>query len=236
MISPIIHRFDEVGSTNDIALDMARSGAPEGTAVVARSQSHGRGRRGRQWVAQPGENVFLSVILRPDVPLNRYSELSFVAAVAVARLIQGCGLTPSVKWPNDVRVHDRKIAGILVEAAEGAAVVGIGVNVQQTEFPEEIADTATSIAREGGSCTDVESATQSLLTQLFAVYELPFEEILTQWRKYMWGVGRSVEVITEAGTVSGAIVGVDSDGALLVHSNGALTKIVAADAIRTLNP
>jgi len=232
MISPVIHHFDEVGSTNDIALEMARSGAPEGTVVMARSQTKGRGRRGREWFDKPGESILMSIILRPKLPLNRYSELAFVAAVALAECLRdACGVEPALKWPNDVLIGGRKVAGILVEADQGAAIVGIGVNVNQSEFPHELASTATSLAIEAGSGLDVDALTQALIDSLFAAYKLPFEEILTRWRKYMWGLGCPVEVVTEGVTVSGTIVGIDSDGGLLLDCDGKQQRVIAADAV-----
>lgn len=232
MIQPIIHRFDEVGSTNDVALEMARSGAPEGTVVVAKNQTRGKGRRGRSWLAKPGDSIMLSAILRPETPLTRYSELAFVAGVAAAELLEvDCGLRPSLKWPNDVLIDDKKLVGILVEVANGAAVIGIGINILQTELPPEISDRATSVAIEGGCCTDVERLTERLIRILFAFCARPFEEIMTQWRKYMWGIGRSVAVDTEGGTISGSIAGVDADGALLIDTPDGARRIIAADAI-----
>jgi BirA family biotin operon repressor/biotin-[acetyl-CoA-carboxylase] ligase len=235
MISAVFHRFEEVGSTNDIALEMARAGAQEGTVVTARGQSKGRGRRGRRWLAKPGESILMSVILRPKLPLNRYSELSFVAAVALAQCLRTqCGLEVSLKWPNDALIGERKVAGILVEAGQGAAIIGIGVNVNQSGFPPELADTAASLAIETGAELDVDALMQSVLKYLFAAYQLPFEEILARWRKYMWGLGCSVEVITEGEAISGAIAGVDEDGALLVKQDGGITRrVMAADAILT---
>jgi biotin-(acetyl-CoA carboxylase) ligase len=294
MITPIIHRCDEVGSTNDIALEMARSGAPEGTVVIARSQTKGRGRRGRSWFSKPGESVIMSVILRPDIPVNRYSQLAFPAAVAIAETLQiDCGLDPALKWPNDVLVSDRKIAGILVESvsrdapamlrergdppdpsternpssrsvsasAAGAAmlrerrnppalssqhnpssrsiapaaVVGIGVNVRQTNFPPPLADTATSIARENGSNTDIDTLAHAIPERLFAIYALRFEEILDRWQNYMWGLGCRADIETEGGSVSGIIVGIDTDGALLIDQDGKTRRIIAADAINVRN-
>lgn len=235
MIEPIVHRFDSVGSTNDVALEMAHEGAPEGTVVVAQSQTKGRGRRGRQWFDEPGQGIILSAILRPDIPAERYSQLAFVAAVAVGEMIESeCGLVPQLKWPNDVLVGDRKLCGILVEATNGAAVVGIGVNARQTDFPPELMEIATSIALEGGVCSDVEMLTGALIRRLFSVYALGFEEILGRWRKYMWGVGRLVEVVTADGSVSGHISGIDTDGALLIDEDGNLRRIIAVDAIRML--
>lgn len=139
MITPITHRFESVGSTNDVAIEMAKAGAPEGTVILAKSQSKGRGRRGRSWFDKPGESVLMTAILRPDLPLNRYSELAFTAAVAVAETIEAeCGLNPQLKWPNDVLLRDKKVSGTLIESAGGAAIIGIGVNVKQTEFPSEL--------------------------------------------------------------------------------------------------
>ncbi len=233
MIKPILHRFDSVGSTNDVALEMAREGSPEGTVVTTLSQTKGRGRRGRQWVASPGESVILSAVLRPKLSIERYQELAFAAAVAVAEMVETeCCLQPKLKWPNDVLVRDRKLCGILVEHTDGAAVVGIGVNVRQMEFAPEIADTATSIALEGGTCTDTAKLTEALAERLFAVYALEFKEILARWRKYMWGAGRLVEVVSEGGSVSGTIAGIDDDGALLIQTDDGQRRIIAADAIR----
>lgn len=232
MIKPAIYRFEEVGSTNDIALGMARSGASEGTVVIARSQTRGRGRRGRSWYSKPGESVIMSVVLRPDVPPSRHSELAFAAGVAVAECLQyKCGLRPVLKWPNDVLVNSRKIAGILIESEPRAAIVGIGVNVMQESFPPDLSSEATSVALEGGSCTDVETVAAVILERLFATCVLSFEEILGRWRKYMWGLGRSVDVVTEAGTISGKITGIDTDGALLIDRGGIVRRVVAADAL-----
>jgi len=258
MITPIIHRFDEVGSTNDVALEMARKGAPEGTVVLARSQTKGRGRRGRTWLAKPGESLILTTILRP--PPERYRQMAFVAAVAVAECLeQECGLEPQIKWPNDVLINDRKICGVLTESASGAVVIGIGVNVLQTDFPEEIANRATSVAIEqictplalsnevypsadrpglpsanGAGCSQpigVDALAESIVRHLFAAYELSFEEILVRWRKYIWGLGRPVDVTTEGGTITGMITGIDSDGALLIDEDGGIRRVLSADAI-----
>jgi BirA family biotin operon repressor/biotin-[acetyl-CoA-carboxylase] ligase len=251
MITPVFHRFDSVGSTNDVALEMAREGAPGGTVVTTKSQTKGRGRRGRQWVDSPGQSIIMSAILRPDTPANRLSELAFTAAVAVAEMVeQECDLQPQVKWPNDVLIHDRKLCGILVETTGDAAIVGIGVNVRQTEFPSTLSSTPpcgggesaepggppgpTSIALEEGTCTDVRRLTEALASSLFSTYELDFKEILARWRKYMWGVGRLVEVVSVTGSVSGTIADIDYDGALLISEEGNLRRVIAADVIRIL--
>ncbi len=232
MIQPVIHRFDEAGSTNDIAAELAREGAPEGTVVTALLQSKGRGRRGRQWHALPGESALVSVVLRPTLPLNQFHQLAFVAAVAVGSCLEECGVRSELKWPNDVLVDDKKICGILVETAGSAAVVGIGINVKQTDFPLGLNAQATSVALCGGNCLDVDAVVDMLLRHLFSVYSQPFEEILGRWRKYMWGVGRRVKIVTEGETVSGKISGVDSYCALLLDDGQ--RRIVSAETINVL--
>ncbi len=169
-----IHKFDTVGSTNDIALDMARKGAPEGSVVLARGQLAGRGRRGRLWWDEPGSCVLMSAGRRP-ASLEQISRLSMVASLAVAQgLRDKCRVEALVKWPNDVMAGDRKIAGILVETAQTsrgvAAVVGIGVNVKQTAFPEEISTNATSVAIERGECPEVPELASDLAEYFFSNY------------------------------------------------------------------
>lgn len=232
MIHPMIHRFEEVGSTNDIAAELAGKGAPEGTVVTARLQAKGRGRRGRQWHALPGESALVSVVLRPTLPLNQFYRLAFVAAVAVRNCLEECGVRTELKWPNDVLADDKKISGILVEAAGNAAVMGIGINVKQTDFPLGLNAQATSVALCGGNCLEVDEIIDMLLRHLFSVYGMPFEEILERWRKYMWGIGRQVKIVTEGDTISGRMSGVADDGALLLDDGQ--HRIVSADTINVL--
>ncbi len=126
-----VRLYDSLGSTNDEARRLAQAGAAHGTVVAARQQTAGRGRVGRSWVSPPG-NLYLSVLLRLDLPLARLAELSFVAALAVADMVDSF-LPPdfraALKWPNDVLVEGAKISGILIEQGETATIVGIGVNV-----------------------------------------------------------------------------------------------------------
>ncbi|MEO8714783.1 MAG: biotin--[acetyl-CoA-carboxylase] ligase [Acetobacteraceae bacterium] len=138
--------LDSVGSTSDEVLRLAREGAPHGTVVTAREQTAGRGRAGRGWDSPPG-NLYLSVLLRLDLPPRRIAELSFVAALAVADTVDAFPpARATLKWPNDVLVGGAKIAGILVEHAEGVAIVGMGVNV--AHCPAGTAYRVTSLLQE----------------------------------------------------------------------------------------
>lgn len=246
MISPRIHHFDTVDSTNDVALEMARRGEPEGTVVIGKRQLKGKGRRGRSWWDEPGKSVLMSVILTPDRPPTELAHLSFVASLAVAECLEAkCGLPVSLKWPNDVLVRERKIAGILVETTHvpsgTAAVVGIGVNVNQKEFPPDIAFTATSVALEKGTVDSVDELASALSEGLFANYETflveGFEEILGRWRNYMWGLGRQADVAAEGRSLRGTVAGVDSTGALVLRDSlGSDHAIRAADAVVEVLP
>lgn len=235
--------LDEVGSTNDVALQLARDGAPEETVVVAGRQLKGRGRRGREWWDEPGASAMLSIVVYPNTPLAEVGQLAFVASLGAAEcLSESCGLNVSLKWPNDVLMRDKKLGGILVETSpvsgRTAAIIGIGVNVNQRAFPPDLADTATSIALEYGTSLDPTQLSESLALRVLDNYSQllrdGFKEILTRWRKYMWGAGLRVEIQSESGPVEGIIAGVDETGALLVRvTDGTTRAIHAADTIKT---
>ena len=194
----IVHRLESVTSTNDVTARMAREGAPEGTVVVAREQTAGRGRHGRRWSSPPG-GLYLSIIFRPHLPFEDLWQMAFLAAVASAEAVgQVSGLPARIKWPNDVLLNARKVCGILIEAPKPAAskseirpalrtgsrqrrenpkseisspvVVGIGINVNNQEFDPEISQTATSIALEAGRQIAVEEVEEALLPRLDARY------------------------------------------------------------------
>ncbi|MDO8683505.1 MAG: biotin--[acetyl-CoA-carboxylase] ligase [Armatimonadota bacterium] len=174
--SKILH-YDSVTSTNDIARELISRQADEGTVVIAAEQTMGRGRRGRKWISPPGVNLLVSIILRPQVETIRLPELAFVVAIAVARyLIDELRLPAKVKWPNDVRVNGKKIAGVLIETIPGVdknapwAIAGIGLNINWADLPSEIAGLATSVLLETGRETDIESALSGILDSFDAAY------------------------------------------------------------------
>lgn len=242
MASVRVLRYDTVTSTNDVALDLARSGEPEGTVVVAREQTKGRGRRERTWWDEPGRSLLMSAILAPHRPLAEFHQLGFVASLAAVELLQdACQLTEiTLKWPNDVLAHGRKIAGILVEVTRcqgrPVAVVGIGINILQTSFPPDLASAATSVTIEGGACADPSELAETAARTLFAAYERllsrGFKDILSSSMKYMDGLGKQAEVRTEGRVLRGTIRGLDETGALLLEkSPGDVHPIHSAETI-----
>lgn len=254
MTRPRIHRFDVVASTNDIALGMARDGAPDGTVALAAGQTAGRGRRGRVWLDVPGDSVLMSVVAARGRPAGEAYRLCFAASLAVRDCLREfCGVGDVlVKWPNDVLARGRKIAGILIETTttraggsgsdpgQPVAVAGIGINVGQREFPDELGDTATSVLIETGESPVVEvlavQVAQAFLDLAESAEREGFEEILSRWMKCMWGLGRQVEVDTGERVIKGCMGGVNAQGSLLIVDAAGRTDLIhAADSIRVLS-
>jgi BirA family biotin operon repressor/biotin-[acetyl-CoA-carboxylase] ligase len=198
-----------VDSTSDRARELALAGAPHGALVTATEQRAGRGRQGRVWTTQPGAAVTMSVVLRDPPPL-----LPLVAAVAVA---ESCGEEAQIKWPNDVLVGGRKVAGILAEGRphEGWAVLGIGVNVavEVSGLPEELREKAGSLGR---TPADVEPFLSSLLGALERAFSLDVEALLDAWRARDALLGSEISWAGGAG----AARGIDGEGRLVVELPG----------------
>ena len=205
-------------STNERARELAAAGAPHGTVVTAGEQTAGRGRQGRTWVAPPGSAVLMSVVLRRFDPM-----LPLAAAVALCEALPVPAL---VKWPNDIWIDERKVAGILVEGrpAAGWAVLGIGINVSVAEFPEELRDTATSLRLAGSSIGD-EEVLDLVLDALDRWLERAAAEVLAAWRPR--DALRGSEVRWAEG--SGRAAGIDEAGALLVDTSSGRVTLGAGE-------
>ncbi len=238
----IIHYFTEIDSTNSKAYQLAVEGAGEGEVVVAESQSQGRGRLGRQWFSPPYLNLYLSVILRPQIPPHKASILTLMASVATAEAIQSSSsLKPSIKWPNDLILGDRKVAGLLNEINSEAdqvhfIILGIGVNlnIEAKMFPKEIRKKATSLRIERGEPISRKEFFQILLQKLESWYSIFSDKgdlaILKAWREWANLKGRLVKVTSFGNAITGKAIDIDSDGALILEtSDGKQRRILAGD-------
>lgn len=237
-----IHYFHTLDSTNTKAYELAVRGAEEGEVVIAESQDKGKGRLGRVWFSPPYVNLYLSIILRPKIAPPQASLITFLAAVATAKAIESCSdLQPSIKWPNDILLEGRKVAGLLNEIQSETdrihfVILGIGVNLnaELETFPKEIHSLATSLKREAGKPISRKDFLSILLHQLEDWYTLFLKEggdpILKAWKERAQIEGRMVKVTSFGETLSGIAVDVDSDGALLLKmENGNQKRIVAGD-------
>jgi BirA family biotin operon repressor/biotin-[acetyl-CoA-carboxylase] ligase len=221
----IVH-FDVLESTNTKALELARRGAQEGTVVLTDSQTAGRGRFGRKWHSPRGEGLFFSAILYPPFTDKRLLVLPLVAGCAVAAALKSLtGLAPLLKWPNDVLIGEKKVSGILIETAQAGehltAAVGIGVNVSNTDFPEEISQTATSIQlecrREISSSAVLDRCLQELSDRYEHFVSGRSERIVSEAREISSLLGRQVRVSTSGGEFHGNAIDLDETGALIVR-------------------
>jgi BirA family biotin operon repressor/biotin-[acetyl-CoA-carboxylase] ligase len=242
LVGQQIHCENELTSTNQRAQELAAEGAPEGLVVLAETQTAGRGRLGRRWESPGGVNVYCSVLLKPQIPPRQAPQLTFLSAVAVAETLRElCGLDARVKWPNDILVGGRKIAGLLNELiAETeqihSLILGIGINVNMTadQFPEELRYPATSVRIENDA-SQVRLPLVTLLLQridkLYAEFiDQGFAPLRRRWETYFDLLDRQVEVDLGQRVISGVVGGLESDGALkLFLPDGSVERVLAGD-------
>lgn len=234
----IVH-FAETASTNITAKELAADGAKEGTLVLAETQTKGKGRLGREWSSPAGVGLWLSLILRPPILPPATPQITLLTAVALAEEVKKLGIPAGIKWPNDLLVSGKKLAGILTEMGAETdrvnyVVVGVGINVNTAEFPPEIADIATSLRLEAGKHIERRRLLQNFLVNWERWYDRwlaeGFAPVREAWLRESVTVGQEVKVTSITGVTAGTAVGLDSDGALLLQTpDGAVRRILSGD-------
>ncbi|MGQ9804703.1 MAG: biotin--[acetyl-CoA-carboxylase] ligase [Chlorobiales bacterium] len=219
--------YESVGSTNDVAHRFARDGARSGTIILADFQIAGRGRNAKKWIAQKGENIAASVILRPTVPLERLTYLPLLTGLSVAQAIENTiGERAEIKWPNDVLIRRKKVAGVLVETSAQSGVVdyvviGIGLNVNQAQFPDDLAERATSLFLETGMVYDQTTLFVNLMRFLDVNYARfqsgDVESILSMWRAHCDMFGKHITFYQGDSKREGIALDIDERGFLKVE-------------------
>jgi BirA family biotin operon repressor/biotin-[acetyl-CoA-carboxylase] ligase len=238
------HYFTEISSTNSHARELAEKGAAEGEVVLAESQTHGRGRLGRRWESPPLANLYLSVILRPKLAPVHAPQITLMAAVALAETVGSfIPQKATIKWPNDILVNGKKLAGILTEAAcvperVEYVILGIGVNVNYPidSMPQELRHRATSLLDLTRIEVNRESFLRRLIQDLDRCYgdleQSGFEPLAPRWEAHFGLRGQRVRVELIDQVVVGRARGIAQDGALLVQGDdGTLQKVIAGDVI-----
>jgi BirA family biotin operon repressor/biotin-[acetyl-CoA-carboxylase] ligase len=221
--------YKSVDSTNEVASELLSHGDNgAGTVIIADAQERGRGRLGRRWVSPPGLNIYMSVVLRPDILPRDVTLLTLVAAVASARGVRHTtGADVSIKWPNDLVVSGRKVGGILTEARSDRdritqAVIGIGINVNMAcgNLPDGIDANATSLMDETGKSHSRSEIVAAILEEFAYWHELLVwggrEALLAEWRRLSSTLGRRVRVVTRQETLEGCAEDIDNDGKLIL--------------------
>ncbi|MHB8092809.1 MAG: biotin--[acetyl-CoA-carboxylase] ligase [Syntrophales bacterium] len=237
-----LHYFENVDSTNAVAMRLAQEGATEGTMVLADRQTAGRGRLQRVWQSPAGCNLYFSFILRPKIDMAKAAQFTFLAGVAVADTIASfCPDGVEIKWPNDVLINNRKVCGILselrTENGRMAAIVGIGINVnmKRDDFVPEYRQIATSLLEETGRRHPREEVLCSFCTNFQRRHELFLSEgfgpIRQVWLSRTKMLGKNVRILFGTEIKEGVVSGLDEDGALLLAgATGAVERIIAGDA------
>jgi BirA family biotin operon repressor/biotin-[acetyl-CoA-carboxylase] ligase len=218
----ILH-FDSVESTQRVA-----SSCEPGTIVLADRQLAGQGRHGHAWHSEPGSGIYCSLVLAPSPVLTLALGLATVEAIA-----QATGIQCDLRWPNDLMLDDRKAAGILVQLVDGHAIAGIGINVNQTEFPEDLGHLAISLRRHAGR----ELAREDILFALFpAIDSLLAEDAETVLRLFThassYAAGRRVTVDQPGGAITGTTAGLDPAGFLIVRKDDGTDTLILAGGVR----
>ena len=239
-MKPRILRYDSLPSTNNEVARLAFEGAEEGLAVVADEQTAGRGRLQRTWSSPKGAGLYFSILLRPALLPKRWTLITFVAALATGdALREAAAVQTDIKWPNDLLAGERKICGILAEAIETpmgrAVVVGIGVNLTDDAFPQDLINVATSVANASDRKPERETILKSLLSALSRWYSLLHEtdgaeKIVAAWTsRSSYASGRMVQVTNGDEVLQGITRGVENDGALRLETTRGIELIRAGD-------
>lgn len=243
IIGKRIEVHQAIDSTNNRARELALEGVEEGTLIIAETQLEGRGRHGRNWISPKGKGIWMSLILRPNLPPDQAPRITAIAAVAIRKALnRATGLDIGIKWPNDIIIAGKKVCGILTEMHADIdrihyVVVGMGINVNMTQedFPTDISSTATSLRIALDRNLDRRQLIALIMEEIEEVYlkyleNRDFEQILHQCRQYSVTLNRSVKVIGRDSTIEGIAIDFDEDGALLVKTHdGNIIKVMSGD-------
>jgi len=240
---------ESLDSTNTLAMELAEKGGHHGTAVIADRQIKGKGRLGRTWVSPPQGNIYMSVIVRPELEPKDATLLTIMSAISCARAIRNStGLEVKIKWPNDLMVSERKLGGILTEMKSDQdrivfAVIGIGINVSSSldAFPPEVRAVAASIIeelREKGYSQEISRTLiiAAILNELERWFKVLMKggriQLINEWKKLSSTLGRRVKVVSGKDTFSGIAEDIDEEGMLILRlPSGGVKKISAGDVI-----
>ncbi|WP_052339617.1 biotin--[acetyl-CoA-carboxylase] ligase [Gorillibacterium massiliense] len=234
--------LEETSSTQDAAREWAERGAPHGALVVADAQTAGRGRMGRSWHSPAGKGIYMSLVLRPDIPMQHTPQMTLLAAVALCRTFRReASVDASIKWPNDILINGRKVSGILMESSAEderlsyiIAGFGISVNLQKEDYPDHLHDVATSLFIESGQPIQREDLIASFLQEYekwFSVYMAEgFAPILSLWEALSSTLGRVITAYTPKGPQKGTALRLHESGALTIRTeNGQEMNVFSGD-------
>lgn len=243
-IAKNLYLYNEVGSTNTLAKYLAKNGIENGSVVISEKQNSGRGRTGKSWESPLG-GVWMSIILSPEVDISKIPLITITTGVAVAIALEKIGVhNPEIKWPNDIMINGKKVCGILTEAVSNFntienIIVGVGIdaNLSIDTFPAELQEITTTLEIELGKKVNENILIKLFLEEFERVYELLkddcVEDILKEWRKRSYSVGKLVEVRKpHQKSYDAYVIGITKDGELVVEKNdGTIEKVISGECI-----
>lgn len=230
--------YETVGSTNTIAAELAEKGEEEGTVVIADCQNKGKGRLGRHWVSPPGVNIYISILLRPDIEPKDATLLTIMAAVGcTVALRRVTGLNVTIKWPNDLIVSNKKLGGILTEMRTTRKMIeyvitgiGINVNMDSDALPNAIKEVATSVKMEMDKLHSRTEIITEILNEINHWYKILKEkrrpELLSQWEQLTSTLGREVKIILGKETLTGLAESIDNEGMLILRLPSGTLRVI----------
>ncbi len=242
----VVFHFDTIDSTNIFAKTLSKYEAPHGSIIFAEEQTNGRGRLQRNWISPKGKNLLFSIVLYPDFNVEKRSLLPFAGSLAVADAIEiVTGLSSTCKWPNDVLVNGKKVCGMLLESSTGNTslekiILGIGVNVNQEEFPDDLKFKATSLKIESGVDVDRVVLLHKVLEELENRYEqlahFPSSQLLNDWKMKALLFGKKITVLESEFSFVATAIDVAEDGSLIIQTeDGQKRNVFAGDVSLAYN-
>jgi BirA family transcriptional regulator, biotin operon repressor / biotin---[acetyl-CoA-carboxylase] ligase len=240
-----LYFFRTISSTNDYARELAGRDGPEGTLVISEEQTAGRGRMGNSWISPPGTGIWISLILRPPLHPSQAPLITPMTAVAVAGAIREVtGLSAGIKWPNDIIINNRKAGGILIESSAGERfikhlIVGIGINVNTEDFPEEIRGSATSLRVCSGKMISRMEILISVIRELERLYSVVIpsgapDAILERYRSWSVTIGRMITATRSGGQFSARALDITPTGGLLVKDKAGMIEELISGEIQNI--
>jgi len=247
ILGKVIHYQDEMESTNTVLMELGGKGASEGTVAIADRQTGGRGRLGRKWISSAESNLYISILFRPEIVASDAPLFTLIASIALKELFEKIGINQArIKWPNDIQINGKKVAGVLTEMRPRREVVdfivvGIGININMSRkdmdnLMGDVANIATSTKEYLGKDIDRAKFAADLLFELEKWYKIFLKNgkalVLREWTERWGDMSKRVRIEVEEGNYEGRAIGIDSEGRLIVETDsGEINKVTAGDVI-----
>lgn len=242
----LIHKnvfcYEEIGSTNEHAKILANQGFEEGTIVVSKSQTDGRGRQGRKWQSTKDVGLYMSIILKPSISVNDISQITLIAGIAVCNsLLKSTDLKPMIKWPNDIIINKKKVCGILTELNSNSnkinyLITGIGININNTFFDDDIKNKATSLFIESNIIYSINNIATSVLNEFWLLYEKfkihKFDYFMDYYKSLCLNINK--KVVSSDSILRGTAIDIKNDGSLVIKLDDGGTVSVSSGEVSLL--